>query len=62
MGSLVEELKKELKELKGDAAPWLEQQCRPAKAPRIHMEANPWLWLHMWQALLDISGRSSPWA
>jgi hypothetical protein len=33
-GSLMEELEKELKELKGFATPWGEQRCRPARFPR----------------------------
>jgi hypothetical protein len=32
--SLMEELEKGLKELRGFAAPWREQQCQPARTPR----------------------------
>jgi hypothetical protein len=38
----------------------------PATGPstKEYIWRDPWLWLHMWQrkALLDISGRSGPWA
>jgi hypothetical protein len=33
VGSPMEELEKGLKELRGFAAPWREQQCQPAKPP-----------------------------
>lgn len=69
----MEELEKGLKELRGVAAPWREQQCHPARPPELLGTGPPtkectWrdseLWLHMWQrmAFLDISGRSGPWA
>ena len=35
MGSLMEELEKGLKELRGFAAPWREQQCQPARSRRL---------------------------
>jgi hypothetical protein len=31
----MEELEKELKELRGFAAPWREQQCQQARLPQI---------------------------
>ena len=73
MASLMEELEKGLKEVRGFAAPFREQQCQPAipsGAPRdgttnqrIHMEGRMVLVSHVtyMMALLDISGRG-PWA
>jgi hypothetical protein len=69
----MEELEKGLKRLRGFAVLWLEQQCqqvRPLRAPgnwttnQIVYIEYPWLQPHMWKriALLDISGRSGPWA
>jgi hypothetical protein len=68
----MEELEKGLKELRGFAAPWREQQCQPAQISlelrgtrpptKEHTWWDPWLRPNMWQrmALLDISGRSNP--
>jgi hypothetical protein len=60
-------LQKGLKELRGFAAPWNEQQCqlaRPPGAPRVpSTKEYTWrdsrLWSHVAQrmALLDINGR-----
>jgi hypothetical protein len=72
----MEELEKGLKELRGFAAPWREQQYQQARftlpgAPRdwtnnqrIHMEQPKALTTHMWQrmSLLDISGMRGSWA
>ena len=69
-GSLMEELEKGLKELRGFAAPWWEQPCQLNRSPlelpgtgppsKEYTWRDPWLWLNMWQrmAFLDISGIS----
>ena len=68
-----EELEKGLKELRGFADPWREQQCQQARhsgAPgncttnqRIHMEGPMALAEYVAEmALIDISGRRGPWA
>ena len=75
VGSPIEEMEKGLKELRGFAAPWGEQQCQQATPPlqelpgtgpptKAYTWSDPWHWLHMWQmmALLNISGRRGPWA
>ena len=66
-GFQMEELEKRLKELRGFAALWGEQQCQQSR-PAEHLGTRPpvkeytwrdqWLWPHIWQsmALLDISG------
>jgi hypothetical protein len=67
----MEELEKGLKELRGFAAPWKGQQCQQAlellgtgPPTKEYTWSDPWLQPHMWQrmALLDIIGRSGPWA
>jgi hypothetical protein len=56
-----------LKELRGFAAPWREQQCQPQDPPELwdtgpstkeHTWKDPWVWLHMCQrmALLESEG------
>jgi hypothetical protein len=73
VGSLMEDLEKELKELRGFAVLWGEQQCQPARPLEFpgngpptneYTWRDPWLWPHTWQrmALLDICGRSGPWS
>jgi hypothetical protein len=69
----MEELEKELREMKEFAAPWEEKQCQLASPPgahrdwttnqKVHVE-GPRLQPYMWQrvSLLEISGRSGPWA
>ena len=68
-GFPVEELEEGLKELRGFAATWGEQQCQPAWCPELpgtgpqtkeYTWSDPWLQPPMWQkmALLDISGKS----
>jgi hypothetical protein len=65
----VEEMEKGLRELRGFAAPWREQQCQQPRHPdpellvtgpptKEYTWSDPWSWPHMWQkmALLDISG------
>jgi hypothetical protein len=54
----MEELEKELKELRGFAAPWREQQSQqarphPTTPPDLkeYTWRDPWCWLHMWQSL-----------
>ena len=55
LSPIMEELEKRLKELRGFAAPWKEQQCQQARPP-----GAPHMWKRM--ALLVISGRRGPWA
>jgi hypothetical protein len=73
VGFPVEELEKRLKELRGFAALWGEQQCQQARSPELpgtrpptkeYTWSDPWRWPHVWQkmTLLDISGRRCPWA
>jgi hypothetical protein len=73
MRTPMEKLEKGLKELRGFAISWREQQCQLARPPDLleigppikeDSWRDPWLQPHMWQslALMDISGRSSPWA
>ena len=65
-GSPMEELKKELKELRQFAAPWSKQQCQQARPQELPGTGLPtkeyrwrdsWHWQHMLQRmdLLDIS-------
>jgi hypothetical protein len=75
-GSLMEELEKGLKELRGFAAPWREQQCQQSRGPcplgvprdwtinqRVHIKGPRALAVYVQRmALLDISGRNGPWA
>jgi hypothetical protein len=70
----MEELKKELKELRGFAAPWggsnsvnwldLLELLGTGPPTKEYTWRDPWLWPYMWQrmTLLDISERSNPWA
>jgi hypothetical protein len=70
VGSLVEKLEKGLKEVRGFADLWKEQQCQPIRPPgtprdwttnqRVHKE-GPRLWLCMWQriTLLASVGREA---
>ena len=69
----MEELEKRLKELRGFAAQWGEQQCQLARPPgahrdwttnqRVHMEGLMALAAYVAEDnLLDINGRKGPWA
>ena len=59
-GSPMEELERELNELRGFTAPWREQQCQPAIPPPMsscgldhqpNTWRDPWLWPHKWQRM-----------
>jgi hypothetical protein len=66
----MEELEKGLKELRGLASPWREQQCQTSWScgewntnQRVHMEGLMALAAYVAEDnLLDINGRKGPWA